>query len=513
MIDELTADARLRALAHLVDENQKMRYFRECLSIRDKQGVLKPLILNQAQRHLHACAEKMRVEVGYVRLICLKGRQQGFSTYVAGRFYRKTSTRPGVRTRVVSHKDDSTADLFNMVKRFHDNNPIAPGTGSANEKELVFPALDSGYKVETAGGKEIGRGGTAQLFHGSEVAFWANLSKQLAGIGNVVADMPGTEIFLESTANGVGNGFHQLWQSAAAGEVVYRPVFVPWYWQPEYRAALNERIMDSLTPEDREYQRAYGLDDMQMAWRANKINTYESGFEYLFDQEYPAEPVLAFQVPAAGTPMIPVLLVRQMVNSSFAERTGPLIIGCDPAEEGKDRTAIAFRAGRTCFRVEKHERKNTMEVARILADIYEQYQPDALVIDKNGLGVGIYDRLRELNIPVLGVRGSETAEDPERYANCRAEMWHLMRKWAEDRPNRIPNNPELISDLSAPSHKQDSNGRILLEKKDDMRRRGLKSPDFGDALALTFAVNVARRVKKPNGNASSGRRAAGRAGY
>jgi hypothetical protein len=104
------------------------------------------------------------------------------------------------------------------------------------------------------------------------------------------------------------------------------------------------------------------------------------------------------------------------------------------------------------------------------------------------------------------------ASDPERYENIRAEMWWTMMEWFEDQPCRIPNDAALISDITAPQPKVSSNGRKLLEKKDDMKKRQVRSPDGGDALALTFAVKVAFR-NDYTGRSSAPQQAATTAGY
>jgi hypothetical protein len=490
-------------------------YAEHILRIRNKVGALSALRLNRAQKALHEAAERQRDEAGMVRIIGLKGRQQGFSTYVGARFYQKTSTHFGQRARVIAHTQDSTDDLFGMVKRFHDNNAIAPHKGKSNEKELVFDLLDSGYKVATAGSEDIGRGGTAQLLHGSEVAFWKNLSSHLAGIGNIVADLPGTEIFLESTANGQGNGFHQLWLAAEAGEVPYRPVFVPWFWQPEYAAEPGKDF--ALSPEDREYQRTYNLTLSQMAWRAAKISTYEAGYEWLFDQEYPASPTVAF-VSTNRNPLISPAAVEAAMRSVYATMEGPLVIGCDPAGEGEsaDRTVIAFRRGRIAYKFLRLVGLNTMQIAGRLAKIWEEERPDALFVDQGGLGAGIVDRLRELNVPVIGVNASGAPtglHGPELFLNKRAEMWWAMRDWINDKPVRIVREPELASDLVAPGiAPPNSAGRRQLESKKDMKKRGVRSPDYGDALALTFAEPIVRSLSSP-GAVASRYKPASAAGY
>lgn len=351
----------------------------------------------------------------------------------------------------------------------------------------------------------------------SEFAFWKSAPKHMAGIGNIVADMDGTEVVIESTGNGIGNPFHTMWLDAVSGVGEFIAIFVPWFWQDEYRAAVPEGFAESMSEPDRKYQEAYGLDLEQMAWRANKIATYGSGFAWLFDQEYPATADLAFQSPTAQ-PLISPLLVARAMNTTFAERYGSFMIGCDPAGDGDDRTAIVFRHGRTVFRVDTHLKLNTMEVTGILSGLYNEFQPDALIVDKIGLGAGIYDRLRELHIPVIGINSGEQAYNAERYSNLRAEMWWKMLEWLEDFPVRLPRDMALAADLSAPDgSKPTSNGLKKLEKKDDMKARGIRSPDLGDALALTFAIDVVpmtpeERVRRRQ-LAAQGHQPASTAGY
>lgn len=466
-------------------------FSRRCLTILDKSGKQQRFVLNRAQQYVHDRIEAQRKELGYVRALILKGRQQGISTYIGGRFYHKVAMAPGQRAFIVAHEQKATDNLYGMVKRYHEFNPLAPSTGATNAKELVFDRLDGGYKLATAGTQDVGRSNTAQLLHGSEFAFWKNAESHLAGIGNTIADIPGTEIILESTANGINNKFHQLWQDAEAGKGDWIAIFVPWYWQEEYRAPVREGFV--LDGDDLEYQEAYGLDLEQMQWRANKIATYGSGFEWLFDQEYPAIASLAFQSPTAD-PIISPSLVAKAINSGYKLKLGPLIIGCDPAEFGDDRTAIVFRQGRMAFRIETYEKQEPMEVAARLSRYWSEFKPDALFVDRIGIGAGIVSRLRELNVPVIGVNSGERAQEPDLYYNQRAEMWYRMQEWFKDGPVRIPNDLALASDLSGPAIKYNSMKNLrMVEKKEDMKKRGIRSPDIADALALTFSAVVIKR--------------------
>lgn len=212
--------------------------------------------------------------------------------------------------------------------------------------------------------------------------------------------------------------------------------------------------------------------------------------------------------------MITPALVQAAADSDYIDRTAPLVIGCDPAGDGTeeaDRTAIAFRQGRLCRRIEYHSALDTMQIAGKLADYYRQHQPAAIFVDKGGLGAGVFDRLRELGAPVIGVNSAAKANDPERYENKRAEMWWLMREWFADQPCRIPNNAALMSDITSPQPKVSSNGRRLLEKKEDMKKRGLRSPDGADALALTFAEPIVASAAMDS-SAFISRAASGRGG-
>src|SRR5262245_44936803 len=185
---------------------------------------------------LHTQLEQMKRETGRVRALVLKGRQIGISTYIAARFYHATTHRRGCRTFILTHLDDATDNLFGMVRRFHDGcpAPVKPQTGTASAKELYFAGLDSGYKVGTAGNRAVGRSETIQNFHGSEMAFWPAAEEHSSGILQAVAKVAGTEIVLESTANGIGGAFHSQWKAAERGESEFEAIFLPWFLHEEY---------------------------------------------------------------------------------------------------------------------------------------------------------------------------------------------------------------------------------------------------------------------------------------
>jgi hypothetical protein len=466
-----------------------LHYAPRCLKIRAKSAQVVPFEPNVAQLYIHKRVEEQKAKTGKVRAIILKGRQQGCSTYVEGRFYWRVSHSKGVRAFILTHEEEATNNLFEIANRYHENCPdaVKPATSAANAKELVFSNLDSGYKVGTAGNKAVGRSSTVQLFHGSEVGFWPNAQAHAAGILQAIPDAPGTEVFLESTANGVGNFFHQQWQAAESGQSEYIPIFVPWYWQPEYRKPAEGF---TLTSEEAEYRDAYGLDLEQMAWRRAKI--VELKDETLFKQEYPATAAEAFQVSGQDPYIKPALVMT--ARNAEAEAVGPIKIGVDPARFGDDRTSICKRQGRKVHWIKSFTKKSTMEVAGIVFQMIKDEKPAQVAVDVGGLGAGVYDRLVELveygKTDLVQVNSSNSPLDATKYTNKRAEMWGEMREWMEKQPAQIPDSDELQADLTQIRYSYDSNNALKMEKKEDMKKRGFRSPDLADALGLTFAAPV-----------------------
>lgn len=468
-------------------------YANKALKVRSKSGAITPFELNRAQRFIHDRLEHQRQETGKVRALILKGRQQGCSTYVEGRLFWRTVFARGLRTFILTHEDAATANLFEMAQRFLEHLPEAlkPSVDSQNAKELQFSALDSGYKVGTAGNKAVGRSSTVQLFHGSEVGFWPNADQHAMGVLQTVPDAKDTEVILESTANGIGNFFHAQWQMAERGESDYQAIFVPWYWQEEYRRKAHPEFRPSA--EEAEYAQIYKLDIDQLSWRRSKIAELSvAGGDGLwrFKQEYPATATEAFITSGDDSLIKAETIVAARKGAS--EATGPLVVGVDPARFGADRTSIIKRRGRLAYDLESHKGKDTMEVAGICGRMLEALPVARMFIDVGGLGAGVVDRLRELGFGsrIEAVNFGEKATEPEKYGNRRAECWGLMAEWLKEQPVQIPDSDTLHSDLIAPKYKFDSNSRLMIERKEDIKKRGLASPDEADALSLTFAAPV-----------------------
>lgn len=482
-------------------------YAPAALKIKTKKGSVVPLELNRAQLYLHEMISRQLAETGKVRVLVLKGRQQGISTYTEGRFYWRTSMAFGKTAFIMTHEDRATHNIFGMAKLYHEHvpAPIRPSTAAANANELVFDRLKSQYAVGTARTSGTGRSFTIQYFHGSEVAFWANAAEHLSGLGQAIPDEPGTEVILESTAFGIGNVFHSMVQDGMRGIGEYRLVFIPWFWQNEYRSDVPEGF--SLDHAETKYAERYGLDMGQMAWRRNKLQTDFRNDVSLFDQEYPATPALAFRAGAINS-YIGMELVEQAASGSVTEdMAAPKIMGVDPAEYGEDSTAIIKRQGRRAFGIERHYKRGPMEIVGIVARRADEWQPDAINVDCTGVGSGVADRLIELGYPVNRVHFGERAIEDNQYRIRKDEMYGELKAWLEDIPCQLPMDDVLMADLVGPTYTYDSSRRLVIESKEKMRARGLKSPDSADALALTFAVPIHRSRSNASGLRMPGWRA------
>lgn len=272
-------------------------YCEKAMKIRTKEGEITPFVLNRAQVILRDLIEAQIKATGMVRVIILKARQMGLSTAIGARLYFRVSQRKAAKAIVVTHHADSTRALFDMTKRFHDECPevLRPQTRYSSRRELQFHLLNSGYSVATAGGDSIGRGETFTHAHLSELAFWpkVNAEANFNGLMQAIPDVPGTEVFIESTANGVSGLFHETWKNAVNGTNGFIPVFLPWFFEPKYR--LPAPVDFCRTPEEDEMLLRHadeGLtDNDQLQFRRQKIATV--GLE-LFQQEYPATADEAF---------------------------------------------------------------------------------------------------------------------------------------------------------------------------------------------------------------------------
>lgn len=377
-----------------------------------------PFVFNEAQKQVNEQIEAQLQSTGKVRAIILKARQQGISTYCAGRVFWKTLFTGYTRSVVMAH-DSATSDaLFNMSRNIIDNMEEPPVLQKSNAKEILFEHNKSGYRLYTAGAKEAGRGTTPTIAHLSEVGFWQFDEQILAGLFQGISQENGTEVLLESTANGASGEFYRLYQGAMRGENEYIPIFLPWFITPEYRREAPEGI--ELSVEEWDLVEKFDLNNDQIYWRRLKIA--ESG-ERKFRQEYPATPEEAFLVSGNSVfdqeiinkiqPMAPYKTREFDEKSSYFEdaREGHLeiweapsfedrfIIGADVAlGVGQDHsTAVVMNKNREICALFRDNHMDPSNFGDILFYLGRYYNNALLAVESNSLGIATLNRLKQMN--------------------------------------------------------------------------------------------------------------------
>lgn len=211
--------------------------------------------------------------------------------------------------------------------------------------------------------------------------------------------------------------------------------------------------------------------------------------DYGADSDFVRVRVLGEFPRAGSTQFIATDVVEAAMSRPHVE-TGPAVLGVDIARFGDDQTVCVKRRGQATEVLFRVRGLDTMQTAARIAEQIDEHGPKATFIDGVGVGGGVVDRLRQLGYQVVDVNGGSKPVDAETYFNHRAEMWGLMRSWLSAGGALPPKDHQMSDDLTGPEYGFDGKNRIQLERKEDMKKRGLASPDCADALALTFAAPV-----------------------
>lgn len=291
------------------------------LKIVNKEKKQCALNLNSVQREINDLIEDLNKKGIPVRIIILKARQEGVSTFFQGRIMFAAATKENVNGLVVAHRDDSTSAIFEKSKYMYDNLPeeIKPIKKASNAKELIFDTpsnytgdkkgLNSRIRIQTAGSAGIGRSDTFNYAHLSEFGLWEGKddkspANQLSGIMDAIPDVPGTEVIIESTAFGF-NDFKTIWDDAVAGKNIWVPLFFPWWKHDEYVTEFRDNNeKDEFIRTMSEYEK-YLLNDLDLSlervnWWRNKLKSKNNNINTM-KQENPTTPDEAFIY--SGTPI------------------------------------------------------------------------------------------------------------------------------------------------------------------------------------------------------------------
>jgi hypothetical protein len=372
------------------------------LKIRVKKGGTHYLKMNRAQREYSRKCTK--------RNIVLKARQVGITTYIAARFFIQTITTPGTLTVQVAHSDESAQAIFNIVHRFWENLPnsrVRRGAlikSRSNVRQIVFPRLDSEYRVETAD-DNAGRGMTIHNLHCSEVSRWPRGAEDtLASLRAAV--VPDGEIVLESTPNGAAGLFFEEWDKAE--ERGYTRHFFPWWYEDSYKEDPKKRLVEALTDEEKNLMTLHGLTEEQIAWRRWRWKLLRGQAA----QEYAEDPVSCFL--ASGECVFDMEAIQKAAAAAGgpveSEDNGRLAVWLPPAGQrqyiiGVDAAGGGTEGDYACAQVidresclqcaELHGHFPPFELARRLVKLGEKYGNALIAVERNNHGYGVLAHLKE----------------------------------------------------------------------------------------------------------------------
>ena len=330
------------------------------LFVETKDSRVVPFILNKIQDNFVAkiLKYKRKNPSRPVRVIILKGRQFGFSTFILAWFFIKCMIVPNTRAVVISHEGEATKKLFRRVRFFAKTMTIKPVLDKESEKEYSFPETNSYFYIGTAGAKAFGRGDNLTDVHASEVAFWENPGLVMNGLLQAVGQT-GNAI-IETTANGVGNYFYKLWRKSYRNpKSAWFALFFKWTNFDEYEMDVPKGFKRT-AQEEEICQLHPDMTDRKLVWRRWKISETEAdaGFtpEQIFMQEYPLTPEeafihsgrMAFSMKALNAykprPPIKVESLEGLVGDVFCYKkpSGYSVAGIDVAEgkENNDRHVL-----------------------------------------------------------------------------------------------------------------------------------------------------------------------------
>ena len=195
--------------------------------------------------------------------------------------------------------------------------------------------------------------------------------------------------------------------------------------------------------------------------------------------------------------LIGLELAQSAVSRDVVQNpNAPILWGLDVARFGTDSSALCKRQANVVLETVKTWKN--LDLMALTGAVLHEYEsadfkdrPAEILVDSIGLGAGVVDRLRELKLPARGINVGESPAFKGQYMNLRAELWAKAKAWLEARDCKLPRDERLVNELSSPRYSFMSNGKLKLESKDDMKRRGLASPDVADAFVLTFASEAA----------------------
>lgn len=297
------------------------------LYIEDGSTII-PFVLNSAQSKLLTEIERQKSLERPIRLLHLKPRQYGATTFFSGYIYRELKRKKNRHATTISYSLASAEHIRNMAERYHKWDRLAkPTIRGKSEKQWRFTDNDSSWMIETAENVHAGHSFTNQILHASELSRWQGDAETLMrGLTSTIQALPDTMIVIESTANGFGDYFYHLWSEAKGGRSTYVPIFISWLEIEKYTMPFaNEKTFDGESKAS--FERKLGDDERklqelgasleQLHWRAFKVKELKGDTDG-FKEQYPATDIEAFL--SSGRPYFPVGITRKFYSLTSGQQ-------------------------------------------------------------------------------------------------------------------------------------------------------------------------------------------------
>ena len=317
-LDDITVDFGVDAGEQTIIPDRE--WMEDHLWIRTKAGRIEPFRLNPTQVKIDLAIKKLQAEKKPIRVIILKARQMGSSTYTEALGYGVTRINGNHSAGIIGNETENSNHLFGMFELYHRKDEGAPQTQRHNRKALLYEESHGSQVIVTTAQKaNAATGHTNQFVHCSEVSKWRDAGTTMDSLLPTVPkfnDNPNSIVVIESTAFGASGYFYNLWRAAIRGDNDWTPLFFAWYDDPRYRMPVGSTPLTdfgthpryNLHPGEEDGLRdECGCDDEQLTWRRWTIDNDSNGDIEKFHQEYPASWREAFL--ASGRPRfsIPVL--------------------------------------------------------------------------------------------------------------------------------------------------------------------------------------------------------------
>lgn len=283
-----------------VREPTAREFIEKELSIVDLRKHLVALALNRPQAILERLWVEDEGKATGIRWIILKARQEGCSTWIQAHLFESATRGAHVSALTVAHRNKAADKIFSITRRFYRRLRFHLHARFASRREIEFEEpIGSTLTFDSAQNEDVGRAGTLQMLHLSEVAFWPRPDETFTSVMQCCPGTEGSVAIIESTANGASGFFYERWQEANRAGSEWRPIFLPWHIHHEYRLGFGsprerEEFERSLDMEELDLRGKHGLELEQLKWRRWCIQVNCGGSLRKFHQEYPTTPEEAF---------------------------------------------------------------------------------------------------------------------------------------------------------------------------------------------------------------------------